>query len=924
MAESERPRRWTVERVDELLAELPPEPDPRAHAPDPAELSLVDAAAVLSEFDLETLRPLADDAPRVDSLRRVMERSMTVHDRDGGLHWRLRAAPRREALKRLGSREAILNACRHNAEHMESPLERTLWATLTNDLKPLHEQSRDELILTFEVAQWLRGIVPDTLDPEIVREALDRLWVLDPLQTLVGTHFRGRERELDRLREYVGVLPPGSRLRLLQRSTRGLLGRSERPPLVVIGRGGVGKSTLMAKFIVDHAAYVDDLSLAFAYVDFDRPGVHAAHPASILVEAGRQLAVQCAARDRVDWRQLYERSARQLAAEHEPAAGAAAVPEPGLGPDAEARLVRDFAIQLERSFGESIPFLLVLDTFEEVQYRSRTFVDVLWTFLDRLRDQIPTLRTVIAGRAPIEGRRTEELRLGMLDDEAARGFLEGHGVEADDARLIVSRLGGNPLTLKLAAEVLRRESTDGEMVSLRQRPEIVIALDHRTAQVDLYRRILRHIHDEDVRKLAHPGLALRRITPNAIRWVLAEPCGLHVDSDETAEKLFAALRREITLVRTAEDGALVHRSDLRRAMLPMLAETEPQAVREIHARAITYYAARDDVVDRAEEIYHRLIMGEDPKRVDERWDDAVKEHLLTAIDELPASGQTYLASRLGVEIDKRLWRAASQEDHERRVERQALDALAVGRLEGALKVLRSLPERSSGSRLYLLEAQALRALGRDAEALETIAVALDRVPARGAGITRLDLLMQAAQIERDGGHLAAAARRAQDAYHLASWLEDRPRMLDLGVWRMELWREQRERDRRGLGASIAEVERDLSRLGDEVLAANPARAHQLAGQHPATIVQVALVAGLPSLRPERVRRIVTQWNHELRGRLSEDPSAAEMLRAQDDVSPATAMQTLIGLLGRHRLTSRAARALATEIRWSVEQESAAR
>ena len=86
MAESERPRRWTVERVDELLAELPPEPDPRAHAPDPAELSLVDAAAVLSEFDLETLRPLADDglvefAPgsvRVTELGRLFLRNIAV------------------------------------------------------------------------------------------------------------------------------------------------------------------------------------------------------------------------------------------------------------------------------------------------------------------------------------------------------------------------------------------------------------------------------------------------------------------------------------------------------------------------------------------------------------------------------------------------------------------------------------------------------------------------------------------------------------------------------------------------------------------------------------------------------------------------------------------------------------------------------
>jgi hypothetical protein len=78
---------------------------------------------------------------------------------------------------------------------------------------------------------------------------------------------------------------------------------------------------------------------------------------------------------------------------------------------------------LDETTAEDLPFLLVLDTFEEVQYRSADVVRELGSFLSELQSAIPRLRTVIAGRAPIGDFETEELELGALDDAAAVGYL---------------------------------------------------------------------------------------------------------------------------------------------------------------------------------------------------------------------------------------------------------------------------------------------------------------------------------------------------------------------------------------------------------------------------------------------------------------------------------------------------------------------
>ena len=76
------------------------------------------------------------------------------------------------------------------------------------------------------------------------------------------------------------------------------------------------------------------------------------------------------------------------------------------------------------------PVLFAIDTFEEVQYRSRSVAREVAEFLSELRERLPRLRTVIAGRNPTSEFAVLPLELGELDQEASRGLLASLGVES--------------------------------------------------------------------------------------------------------------------------------------------------------------------------------------------------------------------------------------------------------------------------------------------------------------------------------------------------------------------------------------------------------------------------------------------------------------------------------------------------------------
>ena len=243
-----------------------------------------------------------------------------------------------------------------------------------------------------------------------VRRYLERAELLEPLRILTGTtggwdgfavedRFVGRREELRELRAFVDELASEG---VLESVTRGI-GRVVRGVesvfdgrgvgvFVIEAGGGLGKSTLMAKFVLDHALK-QSRPFPFAYFDFDRATLQPLEPRQLLLEAIRQVVLQFpAAGPEADklCQQIRDDLARTKS---------------GTGlfdPFADfRRLVSDRVTHGRRAF------LLILDTMELVQYDPSALAGVV-KFVEYLsQGGFPELRVVAAGRADIPQLRHE-------------------------------------------------------------------------------------------------------------------------------------------------------------------------------------------------------------------------------------------------------------------------------------------------------------------------------------------------------------------------------------------------------------------------------------------------------------------------------------------------------------------------------------
>jgi hypothetical protein len=791
-----------------------------------------EAAAVLTFFEPNTLQPLGEPSvDRAEAIRQLLENCAVVYDEQQHPGWILRPGVRRAAIRRLAERGAFKAALDANPNRSQSLLQQIYTSFLLGQARPIAEQSLDELAATLQVLDWVGETLPELPDRTEVRRLLDRERLLKPCRSLVGDHFGGRAKELQQLRDYVGVLPPGSQAAYLVRTVREYFNLHERPPLLIHGLGGVGKSTMVSKFILEHATLDEDHRIPFAYLDFDRPDLLADEPMTLLIEAARQLSVQYPDVQslydeiRADWERL------QALPDPEDTLKQQSTIQRALGVDyGTSRQVARFVKMLERVGVRYRPFLVVLDTFEEVQYRSRDYVEELRAMLDELQQMIPRLRTVLAGRAPVTSLPIEELLLGDFDQEAAQGFLATRGVSDPAlARQIYRQVGGNPLSLSLAASLLEQEPAGPNGIAdLSSRTLFFLKVQENVIQGQLYRRILGHIHNEQVKRLAHPGLVLRRITPEIILRVLAQPCEVPVRTLGEAEQLFHELQREVSLVAPSDDGSLRHRSDIRRVMLDLLRQDEPEKVKEIHRRAVNYYKLKEGPAARAEEIYHRLSLGQQQRTINERWLPGVEDYLRSAIDELPFMAQTYLASRIGVELNEQVWQAASLSDWERRAERRARDLLRLNKPDRALQVLRERPERTPGSSLPVLEIQALVTLEQWEEARTIAAATIGQAPPNSRML--LDLLVLAAQADQHLGSYGEAEQALDRAAALAERLDDSWLALEIALSRLRLARRESAAADGRAAERKAELMSRWDRIDDKDLATQPQLVQSVASE----------------------------------------------------------------------------------------------
>jgi hypothetical protein len=777
--DAERPPRWSreeLERAREIArghlraqqstgawsseAAVPP---PAAPAASPVPFGpLFRRAAIRSRFRLEDMAKEGADPVEVAALR---EASTVLRDRFGP-GWRvLRPGVRDAVLRQIGA--AHLAQMLEEEPSSDDPLRKALLAALSGlrgqDLVRMDSGEVACLVQLHESVSTMVALPPLA---ELERK-LELVRLLDPLRRITST-FSGRAAELKKLRDYVGVVPPDTVIEKIARAVVSTFTPSRKAPFLLCGQGGTGKTTLMARFILEHALVGSDMQFPFAYLDFDRPSVMAEKAGTVFLEAIRQIGLQ--------YDSAYAASER-LVERGEQALRAAASTDESL----DEFIIKNFADFLTTLEVKDGPVLFVLDTFEEVQRRSSVYAAGVIRILQRLAESVPRLRVVVAGRNGIPDVEFDRIEtLEHFDEAAAVAYLSAHGIAAATASDVYANVGGSPLALTLAIDLFRRGHSF-ELDNTQLNDEVI--------QAQLFDRILLHIEDEDVRRLAHPGLVLRRITAQLIREVLAQPCGIELADPGKADQLLAKLASESTLVEQVQPGVLVHRPDVRRLMLGQLRSSMPRKVDEIHRRAIEYYMPLTDPMSRAEEVYHRLSLHQSRDEVSPLVSPELEPLLANAMDELAPPEQALLADLLHIELPLAARQQADQLGWERTTSRMLKESMrSSADLGKARAMLSERAQRSAATDLRIVEVQLLDALGAKHDVLEGLVH--DGIEAyRDAGNRDLlgQMLLAAASVDarrdrlgRAQSYLADAenlALRADDPLMLARVLDERARLL---------------------------------------------------------------------------------------------------------------------------------------------------
>ncbi len=731
------------------------------------------AAAVLTYYDPWVLRPFeppqqATQDDHQAAIDRLLKNSAFRYDDLGQPVWFMMPEARREALGRLKSRKRIQKALTHTSDRPNDHLQTLCEAYISNRAQPLASQSLGELRLSLQIINWLAetDLARELPTPQAIQDQIVYQELMHPLHYLVEDGFYGREKTLADFENYINS--PSSGI-----------------PLLIHGPGGVGKSTLLAELILRQTEKKPPGGrLPFSYIDFDAVQIDLLEPLTIMLESARQLAIQYpefavpADEFVTDWAYNLEvdslRGGQSIFTEQfEAVEGFGTLNVRG---DSNYRYTENYILEfktlVEPLFRDKRPWLLVIDTFEEVQLRSRDAVVAIRNFLEQLQAEIPQVRVFIGGRGEVGQMPVQPYFLAGFDEAAAQNLLNLYGVSGEQiTSLIYQTIGGNPLSLKLAARVIKQENlldTEADPLAVKA---LLNKIKEGNIQGQLYRRVLEHINNVEVQKLAHPGLTLRVITPDLIDKVLAKPCQVTVDGPADAQRLFDLLEREVSLVLPAGPNIVRHRPDVRSVMISALHNDQPLITHAIHEAAIVYYEELDGPEARAEEIYHRLFIEQDldhiKQRWERRWHDKLDDALRPALYELPTRVRTWLAAQLqltGVEgVD---WNDADIEEWEQITEKRVRDLVRSNDWQGALTLLAERPERTIGSRLYYLETTILRQQKRYEEARRIAYDGLYSLKIAKKEIQLLDLIRQTISIDMKLGHIAAARQKWEEARKL--------------------------------------------------------------------------------------------------------------------------------------------------------------
>jgi AAA ATPase domain len=230
----------------------------------------LDAAAVLDTFDLFKLQA-AGSGPSGSGPGRLIDELLPLCEQVplslGRGVWSLTLSPRRAALRRMGTRQKMQAALAANPVRPQTAVQQMWERVLGTSPIPIEDLSREELAALTTVIEWAEDILDWLPDAPSIRKALRRADLLAPMRRLTESGFVGRENELAQLSAYVFDGKP-------------------QVPLYVFGSGGVGKSTLLAHFILKFAV---PRNAVIVYLDLDRPTVRPDVPLTLLLDAVNQM-----------------------------------------------------------------------------------------------------------------------------------------------------------------------------------------------------------------------------------------------------------------------------------------------------------------------------------------------------------------------------------------------------------------------------------------------------------------------------------------------------------------------------------------------------------------------------------------------------------------------------------------------------------
>ena len=456
---------------------------------------------------------------------------------------------------------------------------------------------------------------------EAVRSALGRLDASVRSEAMLGRGFFGRESELAQIARWLAE----------PTTTRPVTA------LFITGLPGIGKSTL-----VDEAARrasSDEPPWIVVRLDFDRAGLDVQDRVGLTLEMSRQVAIA-----------LGDEAATLARARLE-AAGAT----PTSGPDVKGEAREHVPYELSSVLGDVVgragrPILLILDTLEVLRGRGETHPERLFDCLDELCDRgVRPLAAIAAGRGDAldsaSDRVGPRLELRGLDPVDAKAMLTALEVPPAAFAQIGDLADGNPLVLRLAALAVRDAGPEA-LAKAKGRREVAAAY--------LYRFLLSRIGDQTLRRLAQPGLVVRRISADVIAEVLAPQLRLGKLEPGQAATLFEALSTHHWLVEPdPTPGWVRHRSDIRTVLLRLLYEGGSSATAaRIDRAAARWFAGRPEPFAPIEAAYHGLQAmrwGHEPPRIDPQVLGQLDKE---TIAELPEEAQDLIRTARGERTSK--------------------------------------------------------------------------------------------------------------------------------------------------------------------------------------------------------------------------------------------------------------------------------